>query len=136
MLDTLEQIYIGSRYDGYNSCLSRIDNFRINRNDKLQTKDSSGNYLDLNYSSNLNTVLPVKQDLYTSYINNFEIFENNNNYVTITDLIRGIYEFDIEVVDDFGKINSSEIEDLIVYLINRLKPSHTNVLIKFKRKSC
>lgn len=136
MLDTLEQIYIGSRYDGYNSCLSRIDNFRINRNDKLQTKDSSGNYLDLNYSSNLNTVLPVKQDPYTSYINNFEIFENNNNYVTITDLIRGIYEFDIEVVDDFGKINSSEIEDLIVYLINRLKPSHTNVLVKFKRKSC
>jgi len=134
--DSLEQIYIGSRYDGFNSCLSRIDNFRISKNDRLQIKDSSGNYLDLNYSANLNTILPVKEDLYTSYINDFEIFENNNNYVTITDLIRGIYEFDIEVVDDFGKINSSEIEDLIVYLVNRLKPSHTNVLVKFKRKAC
>lgn len=134
--DILEQIYIGSRYDGFNSCLSRIDNFRISKNDRLQIKDSFGNYLDLNYSSNLNTILPVKQDLYTSYINDFEIFENNNNYVTVTDLIRGIYEFDIEVVDDFGKINSSEVEDLIVYLVNRLKPSHTNVLVKFKRKTC
>jgi len=136
ILDTLEQIYIGSRYDGFDSCLSRIDNFRISKNDRLQIKDSSGNYLDLNYSSNLNTVLPVKEDLHTSYINDFEIFENNNNYVTITDLVRGIYEFDIEVVDDFGKINSSEIEDLIVYLVNKLKPSHTNVLVRFKRKTC
>ena len=136
LLDNLDELYIGSEYDGYNSCLSRVDNFRISNIDRLQVKDSSGKYLDLNYSSNLNTVSKVEKDIYTSYINNFEIFENNNNYITITDLVRGIYEFDIEVVDDFGKINSSEVEDLIVYLVNKLKPSHTNVLVKFKRKTC
>jgi hypothetical protein len=136
ILDVLEQIYIGSRYDGYSSCLSRLDNLRISKIDRLKTKDSSGNYLDLNYSSNLNSVGPLIDDIHTSYLNNFEIFKNNNNYITITDLVRGIYEFDIEVVDDFGKINSSEIEDLIVYLVNKLKPSHTNVLVKFKRKTC
>ncbi len=135
-MDVLEQIYIGSRYDGYSSCLSRLDNLRISKIDRLKTKDSSGNYLDLNYSSNLNSVGPLIDDIHTSYLNNFEIFKNNNNYITITDLVRGIYEFDIEVVDDFGKINSSEVEDLIVYLVNKLKPSHTNVLVKFKRKTC
>lgn len=136
ILDRLEQIYLGAKYDGFNSCFSRIDNFRISKIDRLKTMDSFGNYLDLNYSSNLNSIAPVDNDIYTSYLNNFEIFENNNNYVTITDLIKGIYEFDIDIIDDFGKINSKEIEDLIVYLVNRIKPSHTNVLVRFKRKLC
>jgi len=135
LLDKLEQLYIGSGYDGSNSALSRIDNFRISKIDRLKTLDSIGNYLDINYSSNLNSVKPLTEDKYTSYINNFE-FVDNNNYATITDLVRGIYDFDIEVIDDFGKINSSEVEDLIVYLVNKLKPSHTNVLVKFKRKTC
>lgn len=135
-IEKLDRIYIGSKYDGYNSCLSRMDNFVISKVDRLQIRDISGKYLDLNYSSNLNTIRPIDSDLYTVYINNFEYFDSNNNYITITDLIRGIFEFDIQVVDDFGKITSSEIEDLIVYLVNKIKPSHTNVLVKFKRKVC
>jgi hypothetical protein len=132
----LEQFNLGSSYDNKYSCLSRLDNFKISKIDRLQIKDISGSYLDLNYSSNLNTIKPVVSDIYTSYLNNFEYFESENNYITITDLVRGIFEFDIEVIDDFGKIKSSEVEDLIVYLVNKLKPSHTNVLVKFRRKAC
>ena len=43
-----------------------------------------------------------------------------------------------EVVDDLDKvigINDGEIEDLIIELVNRLKPAHCNALVKFSNKS-
>jgi hypothetical protein len=134
--DNIDNIYIGSSYDGFNSCISRIDNFRVSNIDRLKTIDLSGNYIDFNYSKNTNTVKPLLNDSNTTYLNDFELFNKNKNYITLVDPIRGIYNFDINIIDDFNKINSEEIEDLIINLINKLKPSHTNVLVNFKRKTC
>ena len=48
----------------------------------------------------------------------------------------GIFDFDIEVYDNFNKINNEEVEDLIVDLVDRLKPAHSNALVVFPRDPC
>ena len=96
--------------------------------------------MDTNYSSNLNTVRPVVEDDLTTLILNFEGSDSkNNNFATVIDPKFGIFNFDIEVIDDLDKvvsINDGEIEDLIVLLVNKLKPAHCNALVKFPNKQC
>jgi hypothetical protein len=103
---------------------------------RLTSQDASGQYIDTNYSSNTNTVRPVVSDDATTLIINFESNNSNINYVTVVDPGRGIFDFDIEVYDNFNKINNEEVEDLIVDLVDRLKPAHSNALVVFPRDPC
>jgi hypothetical protein len=134
--DELQTVNIGAQYDGMMSAMSRLDNFRISNIDRNKLVDTSGKYIDFNYSSNLNTVSKIYKDINTTYINNFDKNSDSSTYVTLTDYKNGIFDFDIDIADDFGLIKSEEVEDLIVFLVNKLKPSHTNVLVRFKRKTC
>jgi hypothetical protein len=61
---------------------------------------------------------------------------DNDNFASIIDPERGIYNFDIEILDDLGRITDEKTEDLIVELVNRLKPAHSNALVKFPRNHC
>ena len=134
--DTFRVISIGSDVFGDNPSNCRMDNVRFSRKQRSLIKDSLENYIDPNYSSNLNSVSPVVKDDLTTLILDFnnQISDNESKFAKIIDPIGGIFDFDIEVVDDFGKINKEETEDLIVELINRLKPAHSNANIKFLNK--
>jgi len=92
--------------------------------------------VDLTYSENTETAAPLKKDDATTLIMNTEINEDNAKYAHVIDPKRGIFNFDINVNDEFDMIKTYDEEDLIVELVNRLKPSHTNALVNFKRKIC
>jgi|14_taG_2_1085336.scaffolds.fasta_scaffold00384_2 hypothetical protein len=134
--DDFRLILIGGESNANNSALARMDNIRFSRAIREEVSDPNGNKVDLNYSSNINTILPVIKDSITTLLLNFDQENTEEKYATIIDPENGIFNFDIDVIDDFGKINKDEIEDLITELVNTLKPSHTNALVKFPRESC
>ena len=134
--DDFRAIAIGSDIFGDHSALSRVDNIRFSREARLMPKDPSGAYIDSDYSPNLESVIPVVKDDLTTILINFEKDGNNESYAVVVDPKGGIFNFDIEVLDYFSKINDEVIEDLIVQLVNRLKPAHTNAVVAFPRESC
>ena len=134
--DEFRIISVGSDFLANKPAVSRMDNLRFSRIMRDAAKSSVGNYIDSNYSSNLNTVRPVVSDDATTFVLNFEPTLNEDYYATLIDPKRGIFNFNINVKDPFGKINSNEIEDLIVELVNRLKATHTDALVVFPRDPC
>jgi len=135
LTDDFRVISIGGSVLDNKTALARIDNLRMSNKPRDNTRSPSGESIDLDYSENLGTVLPVTKDDATTFLLDLN-FDENPEYAQVTDPVRGIFNFDIEIFDEFEKINTEEIEDLIVELVNRLKPSHTNALVKFPRNLC
>ena len=133
-------ISIGSDAFGANSARARMDNIRFSRILRDTIKDSNNNFIDTNYSSNLNTILPVVNDDATTLLINFDEDEEMiENFATVIDPVRGIFDFDIEVIDNFSKVidvDDGNVEDLIIELVDKLKPAHTNALVKFTKSKC
>ena len=75
----------------------------------------------------------IEDDSTTMLINFDKSITNDINVSTITDASLGIFNFDINIVDHFNKINNDEIEDLIIELSNRLKPAHSNCMVFFQK---
>lgn len=136
LVDDFRLILIGGKSEVGSSALARMDNIRFSRAIREEVNDPSGNKIDLNYSSNIETIFPVIKDMTTTLLLDFNQEDVEEKYATIIDPKNGIFNFDIDVIDNFGKINEDEIEDLIIELVNILKPSHTNALVKFPRESC
>ena len=134
--DEFSVISLGSDIFSEKSCLSRMDNIRVSRKNRPMIELASGESIDAAYSSNLNTVKPALTDDLTTLLINFDSDKGKDNYAVITDPISGIFNFDIEVLDYFGKIKDEAIEDLIVQLVNRMKPAHTNANVIFPKESC
>lgn len=140
LADDLRIISVGSDVFGSKSALSRMDNIRFSRIIRTDARDALGNLIDSNYSENLNTVQPVVEDDATTFILDFNANgERIDNFIRVVDPQNGIFNFSIDVFDNFDKvigINNGQIEDLIVELVNRLKPAHTNAYVKFKKTTC
>lgn len=138
--DEFRLISIGTDTFGSNNSRARIDNLRFSRILRGTVNDVVGRALDNNYTSNLNTVVPVVKDDATTFILDFdEDLKKIDKFITILDKKSGIYDFKIEVLDNFDKVinvNDGEIEDLIEDLVKRIKPSHTNAQIDFIKTKC
>jgi hypothetical protein len=138
--DEFSEIKIGNNI--FKNCIAhcRLDNIRISRDSRKISRDSSGSILDPNYSSNILSINPVQSDDLTTLMLDFDDnLSNENNIATIYDPKNGIFDFDVNIFDAFDRINlmnSEYVEDLLVELINRIKPAHTNSLIKFKKRYC
>lgn len=141
LVEEMSQIIIGNRLDLKSSATGLIDNIRISRSTRTYPKDSSGVEFDLNYSSNISQISPVKLDDLTTYMEdfNFDDIERTINTATVIDPKYGIFDFEVTIGDDFNRvvgINGGKIEDLIVDLISRIKPAHSNAYVKFVDKKC
>ncbi len=135
--DEFRAIAIGSDNIGMQPAMARIDNIRFSREARRFKSDASGVFFDSNYSSNLNSALPVISDDLTTILINFnKEIKKDINLASITDAKNGIFEFDLNIIDSFGKIQSEEVEDLIVELAERLKPAHSNCLVTFPDGRC
>ena len=135
--DEFRAIAIGSDNIGMQAAMARMDNIRFSRESRRFKADVLGTFFDDNYSSNLNAALPViSDDLTTKLINFNKEIKKDINLASITDAKNGIFEFDINIIDSFGKIQSEEVEDLIIELAKRLKPAHSNCLVKFEENKC
>jgi hypothetical protein len=134
--DEFKNIVIGSDIFQNLNAGSRMDNIRFSRVMRNLILDPGGNYIDPNFSSNLNTLLPVIYDNQTTLLLDFEFNGGDDKYATVIDPVRGIYNFDINIIDAFEKINDELTEDLIIELVNTLKPAHSNALVIFPRDPC
>ncbi len=139
--EQMSQIVIGNNFDLSSSATGLIDNIRISRTQRLYSKDSDGIEVDINYSANTAFVSPVKKDDLTTYIQDFdfESTDRNISLATVVDPKYGIFDFEVIVSDDFNKvvgIGNGEVEDMLVDLVERIKPAHSNSYVKFIEKKC
>ena len=127
-------VTIGSDAFGEYCADARMDNMRFSRDMRKMPKDSLGAYIDLNYSSNTETIYPVVSDDLTTKLIDFEPEDREDSFIQVVNQYNGIFDFDVNVFDGFQKvidINDGEVEDLIVDLVNKLKPAHSNAYVKF-----
>jgi hypothetical protein len=141
LTEQFSQIIVGNNLERRLSATGMIDNLRISRLPRSYPKDATGEEYDLNYSSNTENISPVKSDDLTTYIQDFDFdsLERNIFLANIIDSKNGIFDFDVLIRDDFNRVvgvGGGEIEDLLVDLISRIKPAHSNGYVKFINKKC
>lgn len=132
--DQINELYIGTQYTGQSPVFSLIDNFRISDISR-PIYAPYGEPIDVNYSTNLSTVFPVTQDLYTTFLMDFDqMFSINTDFAMLKNRETGQFDFSVNVLDSFGIINSNiKSKEALEALINVLKPANSRVFISYTR---
>lgn len=130
--DPINTLYIGSQYTGESPLFSLIDNFRISDLSR-PIYSPYGENLDVNYSSNLNVVLPVTSDLFTTYLLDFNsLVVINDDFTTLKNRKTGLFDFNVNIVDSLGIVKSSaKVREVLEKLIKLLKPANSRVFIGY-----
>lgn len=130
--DTVNELFIGSDYTGYNTAYALIDNLRIS-NIFRPLFMPYGESIDVNYSSNLNIVYPVTTDLYTTLLLDFNsLVTLQTDFATLKNKNIGLFDFSINIFDSFGIVSgSSTVKQVLEELINTLKPANSRVFINY-----
>lgn len=130
--DSINQLFIGTDFNGKDAIFGLIDNFRIS-NISRPIYSPYGESLDVNYSSNLETAFPVTKDLYTTYLMDFEKEINTaNSLATIRNRNTGLFDFSVNIFDSFGIVSSSlKVKEVLEKLIKVLKPANSKTFIKY-----
>lgn len=137
LLDIFNTIYIGSDYTEKFSAMARLDNIRFSSEARAIVYlggQGPGQLIgkDLLFSSNINVVYPVIEDAITRLLLDFDTEVKEVDYLAITrNKERGIFDFYVEVIDTFNLASDELVKELIVNLINRLKPAHTRAFVSF-----
>jgi len=132
--DPINDLFIGTKYTGESPLFSLIDNFRIS--DIFRPIYAPfGEPLDVNYSTNLNAVFPVTQDLFTTLLLNFDVIRVlNTDFTTLINKTTGLFDFTVNVKDSFGIVNSNiKSKNALEKLIKVLKPANSRVFIQYTR---
>lgn len=132
--DPINNLFIGTKYTGENGIFALIDNFRIS-NISRPIYAPYGEPLDVNYSSNLSTVFPVTEDLYTTYLLDFKSdIELSNDFTVLKNRKNGLFDFSINILDSLGIINSNaKVQEVLEKLIKVLKPANSRVFITYTK---
>ena len=131
--DSINDLYIGNDYTGVSGIYALIDNFRIS-NQYRPIYAPYGEPLDVNWTSNLSVAFPVTQDLYTTYLMDFNSSPTlNTNFATIKNRSTGLFDFTITILDSLGIISGSSpiVQQTLNTLINTLKPANSRAFIKY-----
>jgi hypothetical protein len=128
--DTINQFFIGSDYSKNNIGNCLINNLRISDIARPLFMPF-GESIDVNYSSNLNVVFPVQSDLYTTLLMNFGTLTTlNTNFATLKDRDVGLFDFTVNIFDQFNIVSSNPIvQEILESLINTLKPASARAFI-------
>lgn len=132
--DPINELFIGTQYTEESPIFSLIDNFRIS-NISRPIYAPFGEALDVNYSGNLNTVFPVTEDLFTTYLMNFDkIVVLNDDFAVLKNRKTGLFDFSVNILDSFGIVNSNiKSQEALEALIKILKPANSRVFIQYTR---
>jgi len=135
LLDTFSKVIIGGDVLGTSGADARFDNIRFSEIERSSAISViGGEWRDLTYLENTELVLPVIEDLFTTRLLDFdkEIIEVES-VATLLNQERGIFRFVVEVIDSFDKVIGNQVlEDLLVELVETLKPSHCESIVIFK----
>ena len=130
--DPINEINIGSDYMLSNKAFCLMDNFRIS-NIFRPLYAPYGENIDVNYSSNLDVVYPVTEDLYTTYLsdNNTES-ELIEDFTTLFNKNNGNFDFYVDVVDSFNIVGENDrVKQILEKLINLLKPANSRAFVSY-----
>jgi len=130
--DPINQIFIGSQFTKESPAYASYDNLRIS-NIFRPVYSPFGESLDINYNSNLSVVFPVTEDLYTTYLMNFETaLTRTDDFVVLKNKKSGIFDFSINVFDSFGIVNNSaKVQEILEKLVKTLKPANSRVFLQY-----
>jgi hypothetical protein len=136
LMDTFARIYVGSNTFGLNSARAIMDNLRFSDEERLLSiRTTSNDTIDINYQQNTEFAIPVVEDITTTGLYNFDNVKDTVDYLaTIINEERGIFRFEVDVIDSFDKIiGNDELEKLLEELINIIQPSHTESIITYSK---
>ena len=130
--DPINRIQVGSDFNAGSSAHCLIDNFRIS-NIARPLYQPFGEPLDPNYSSNLDMVYPITEDLYTTLLLNFDtLLSKNTDFVTLNSRTSGLADFSVNVLDSFGIINNNtRVKEVLEALIKSFKPANSRAFINY-----
>jgi hypothetical protein len=130
--DPINDLFIGTQYNLQSPIYTLLDNFRIS-NIFRPIYAPFGEPIDVNWSNNLNTVIPVTQDLYTTYLLDYnDMIELEQSFAILTDRAVGSFDFQVNIFDSFGIVSSSsKVQSTLETLINTLKPANTVAFINY-----
>lgn len=130
--DAINQFYVGSDSNRGNLAYCLIDNFRIS-NISRPLYQPFGEPLDPNYSSNLDTVFPITEDLYTTLLLNFNtLVTKNDDFTILNSRSSGLADFSVNVLDSLGIINNnSRVKEVLEALIKSFKPANSRAFINY-----
>lgn len=130
--DSINELFIGSKYTGENPIFSLLDNFRIS-NISRQIYAPYGEPRDVNYNSNLDVVFPVTEDLFTTYLMNFDqIISLNEDFAIIKNRKTGLFDFSVNILDSLNIVNNNiKSKEALEALIKTLKPANSKVYISY-----
>jgi hypothetical protein len=139
LLDTFNTIHVGADYTEEFTALARMDNIRFSSEPRAMVYmggTGPGRLLgkDLLYTRNVNVAHPVISDALTRLLLDFDTDQTENEYLAIIrDKTNGIFDFYVDVIDSFALVQTDLVKELIISLINQLKPAHTRAFISFTR---
>ena len=132
--DPINDLFIGTQYSGESPIFALLDNFRISTISR-PIYAPYGEPLDVNWTSNIDMAFPVTEDLYTTYLLDFDSLRTlNEDFATLKNRLTGNFDFSVNVFDSFGIINSNiKSQEALENLIKVLKPANSRVFIQYIR---
>ena len=130
--DVINEFFVGSDIFSANLAQARFDNLRLS-NISRNTFTVAGQPKDINFSSNRSIVYPVIEDVFTTYLLNFNILISKTDDIAI--LINenfGIFNFTIKILDSFGIVlGNDKTKQVLETLIESLKPAQSKATLDY-----
>ena len=115
----------------------KISNIKISRKANGFRILDSFDVKDINYFDKEEENRELVYDEHTTYMNNFSFeLSIDEKYSEIIDKKSGIFDFEIDINDSFNKLDENYKKDLVEYLVNRIKPAHSNSIVRIKKDRC
>lgn len=132
--DSINTLFIGSQYNGESPIFALLNNFKVS-NISRPIYSPYNEPLDVNYSTNLETVLPVTEDLFTTYLMSFnKMVTLNTDFSILKNRQSGIFDFSVNILDSLGIVNDSiKSKEVLEKLIKVLKPANSRVFIQYTK---
>jgi len=130
--DPINRFYIGSDFQKVNTAQARFDNLKLSNTARTPVV-VAGQAKDINYSSNLSVVLPVVEDVFTTYLVNFDqLITKTEDLAILRDEEFGIFNFTMDIIDSFGIVmDDAKVQQIVENLIVALKPAQSKVTINY-----
>lgn len=132
--DPINDLVIGSQYNKQYPAFSLIDNLRIS-NISRPIYAPFGEPLDVNYTSNIDMAFPVTQDLYTTYLLDFDSsLILNDDFAVLVNRETGIFDFSINILDSFDIVlDNIKSQEALEALLKTLKPASSRMALSYIR---
>lgn len=130
--DQIHQLYVGSDYNKNNIAFITLNNLRLSnvaRPRYYLYNDS----VDVNYNSNTEEVIPVTEDLYTTYL--FDLTKEKelvDEFAKLKNKKTGLFNFKVNIFDGFDLVlTNDKVKSILEKLIKLLKPANSKVYIEY-----